>query len=298
MKINNIVVGNTEPANTNDLWLNPEDGFKYFGNSGWTSAGGSAKTIKWTETSKLSDFLEPGIYVCENTKRYTLDDELPITNVYGEDSKSSYISFTLIVNKAVSFQNPPNKYENIGQTLILTNREGDETKQYIRTLKHVFNQINNDWTLTNTAWKELKGTLNLNSIESADLDNYTENGLYEGVILNNADFSGAPNIILNTIMGAIQAFIVQTNDVENENKCWLLPTGSLFTMEVKNNYAIESVAADMGVIIERKVTQIVKLQLLNGLYAEVSRFSINNLKNWTPWYNVALYGQVALALQQ
>lgn len=298
MKINNIVVGNTEPANTNDLWLNPEEGFKYFGNSGWTSAGGSAKTIKWTETSKLSDFLEPGIYICENTKRYTLADELPITNVYGENSKSSYISFTLIVNKAVSFQNPPNKYENIGQTLILTNREGDETKQYIRTLKHVFNQVNNAWTLTIPDWKELKGTLNLNSIESANLDNYTENGLYEGAILNIADFSGDSNTIMNTIMGAIEAFIVQTNDPRGELQCWLLPTGSLFTMEVKNNYAVESIASDMGIPIERKVTQIVKLQLLNGLYAEVSRFSINNLQKWTPWYNVALYGQVALALQQ
>ena len=125
----------------------------------------------------------------------------------------------------------------------------------------------------------------------------TENGLYEGAILNSADFSGDANTIMNTIMGAIQAFIIQTNDPGGELKCYLLPTGSLFTMEVKNNYAIASIAASMGISIERKVTQTVKLQLLNGLYAEVSRFSKNNLQGWTPWYNNALYGQVAQTLQ-
>ena len=98
-------------------------------------------------------------------------------------------------------------------------------------------------------------------------------------------------------MGAIRAFIVQTNDPEDEHKCWLLPTGSLFTMEVKNNYALASIAEDMGIPIERKVTQTVKLQLLNGLYAEVSRCSKENPKEWTAWYNVALYGQVAQSLQ-
>ena len=224
---------------------------------------------------------------------------MPITNVWNseEDNPIAYISFTLIVNKAISYENAPNKYERIGQCLILTNREGNETKQYIRTIKRNFDSTSNKWSIDLGMWSENKGVVNLNQIESANLDNYKDNGTYEGAILNSADFSsGNPNTILTTITGAIQAFLVQTNDPTNESKCWLLPTGSLFSMEVKNNYAIKAFAAELGINLEQKITQVVKVQLINGLYAEVFRFSNNDTQNWTPWYNTALYGQVASAL--
>ena len=297
-KINNIVVSTEEIPSTNDIWLKPTESgsaeMKYFGNQGWSDISAGAKNIVWTETSKLSDYLEPGIYVCQNSKRYTLDDELPILNVWSEEKQAAYISFTLIVNKAVSFENPPNKYERIGQTLILTNRAGNETKQYIRTVKHTFNQVGNSWTTDAGAWQEYKSVTNLDQRASADLDNYVDNGIYEGVILNAEDLvDGATSVIAK-----IEAFIIQTNDVANSNKCWRLPSGSLFTMEVKNNYAIAEYATSLGIPVDRKVTQTAKLQLLNGLYAEVSRFTTGDTTQWTPWYNMALYGTVAQSLRQ
>lgn len=269
MKINNIVVGNTEPANTNDLWLNPEDGFKYFGNSGWTSAGGSAKTIKWTETSKLSDFIEPGIYICENTKRYTLEDELPITNV-GEHAG---IGFTLIVNSIVN--NPSgNPHQLVGQTLILANRIGGETKQYIRSLKYNINNgatppevTDNTWT----PWKELKGTTNLNQISDAELKNYTENGLYEGVIMNGNDISW--------IEDAIGKFFA---DLPMSGGAYPIPSGTLFTMEVLNNYAVVNAATSMGKDLPVSISQKAKCLFINGSYVEVVRKSING--SWSSWY--------------
>lgn len=207
-KLNNIVVSKSEVQDKSSLWLQPNNSgsadLKYFGSKGWSNVSTGTKNIVWTETSKLSDFIEPGIYVCENAKRYTLDDELPITNV-GEHAG---IGFTLIVNSTVSNPND-NHHQLVGQTLILTNRLGGETKQYIRSLKYTINNAatppyvtENTWS----AWKELQGTTYLGQVTKAQLDTVIENGIYTGVVTDNE----------------------------------LLPQGSTFTLIVLNNYAVNS----------------------------------------------------------
>lgn len=263
--------------------------------TGSSSEGGKGYTeIEWNETSKLSDFIEPGIYICQNSKRYTLDDELPITNIYDDSTNTNaYISFTLIVNKAVSFENAPNKYERIGQTLILTNRAGGETKQYVRTLKHDFNQVTNEWAPVRIIqpWKELKGVFNLNVVSDDDLKEYIDNGTYEGVI-NNGDITG-----VSQLTGIIEAFVVQSNtignsSVFNDGGVPKLPTGSFFTLEVKNNYMVKQYAESvLGIRLKQQITQVAKLQLINGVSAEVSRRCNGGV--WSNWYANTLFGMMA-----
>lgn len=273
-KLNNIVVSKSEVQDKSSLWLQPNNsGFaelKYFSSKGWSNASG-VKNIVWTETSKLSDFLEPGIYVCENTKRYTLDDELPITNV-GEHAG---IGFTLIVNSIVN--NPSgNPHQLVGQTLILANRIGGETKQYIRSFKYTVNNgatppevTENTWT----PWKELKQTANLNQISDAELKNYTENGLYEGVIMNGFDIS--------FIDSAIEKFFA---DLPMSGGADPIPSGTLFTMDVLNNYAVVNAASSMGMDKPISISQKIKCLFINGYYVEAVRKSING--RWSSWYPV------------
>lgn len=273
--------------------------------AGGSSEGGKSYTeIEWNETSKLSDFIEPGIYICNNTKRYTLEDELPITNVWSEDNDTAYISFTLIVNKAVHFKNTPNEYEGIGQTLILTNRAGNETKQYIRTLEHDFNSAVGEWGNVKIIqpWNELKGTFNLNMVSDDDLKECTQNGTYEGAI-NNNDISSLMSDLANSILN----FIFLSNSSGNslhkfDGGAPKLLTGSLFTMEVKNNYALVEFAKSQGISVPRSVTQTAKIQLIDGTYMELSRIKRDNVSgfpslndgNWTNWYmNIAFHTMLA-----
>lgn len=266
--------------------------------TGGSSEGGKSYTeIEWNETSKLSDFIEPGIYICNNTKRYTLEDELPITNVWSENNETAYISFTLIVNKAVHFKNVPNKYEGIGQTLILTNRAGSETKQYIRTLEHDFNSAENKWESVRVIqpWKELKGTTILDMISDDDLKEYDGNGTYEGAI-NNNDIGS----LIGDVAKSIQNFIFSSNSSGSSQTAFdggapKLLTGSLFTMEVKNNYAIVEFARSQGIPIPQSVTQTAKIQLIDGTYMELSRIKREDLNegNWTNWYmNIAFHAML------
>lgn len=270
-KIQNVVVSKSEVSDKGSLWLQPNNSgsveLKYYGASGWSNISGGAKNIVWTEISKLSDYLEPGIYVCQNTKRYTLDDELPILNVWSEEKQAAYISFTLIVNKAVSFENPPNKYERIGQTLILTNRAGNETKQYIRTLKHEFNSAVGEWNPVQEIekWKELKGVTNLNVVSDDDLKSITENGTYEGVV-NNGDTS------------------IPYEEYEHMYNSYVekIPTGIMFKMEVQNNYAVIEALNAMGFALEATVVQTVRCVGPSGTVSRNYRVLKSN-KEWTSW---------------
>lgn len=161
--------------------------------------------VNWTSESNLNDYILPGTYICDNGLRIKSEDNLPIDNV-GEFAR---FGFVLVVTQATSNENG-NHHQVIGQTITLTNRLGNETKQYTRSKKYVINNAatppevtENTWS----AWKELQGTTYLGQVTKAQLDAVIDNGIYTGV----------------------------TTDAE------LMPVGSTFTLIVINNYAVNSV---------------------------------------------------------
>ena len=160
--------------------------------------------IEWDESSTLDEYVVPGTYICDNGSRTNVRDGLPIDNT-GDNAR---FGFTLVVTQATSNENG-NHHQIVGQTLVLTNRLGNETKQYSRSLKYT---INNDATPpevtdnTWSNWKELQGTTYLGQVTKAQLDAVIDNGIYTGVVTDNE----------------------------------LLPQGSTFTMLVMNNYAVNS----------------------------------------------------------
>lgn len=235
---------------------------------------GRIQNINWDENSNMNDYKTSGIYICENGFRSNLDDNLPITNV------DDYISFKLIVTDSVSDANG-NEYHIVGQHLILTNRVGKETKVYVRDYEYHINNADGgsyeDKGWNN--WKEFKQTINLGQITDDELKSYIDNGFYEGVVFNSqSDLSDIPNLISSFVHGLADS---------GSN---VIPTGTLFSMEVLNNYAICKAAESFGLLIPRTITQKVKIQLVGTVdypYFEIQRSSMND--TWTPWKAVNKY---------
>lgn len=221
--------------------------------------GSKATTIVWSETLNLNDYKTQGVYYITGERLKSESDNLPIMNASPGHTISGQLT---VLDASLS-----DAERCVSQYLKLTNRTGSEGKEYVRTYNKYSNGTEN-WS----AWKELKQTANLNQISDAELKNYTENGLYEGAI-----FNGSYDI--QDINTTIASFISALKSYEGARE---LPSGSLFTMEVLNNYAVVRQVEDWGFgVIPRSVTQRAKVLLITGQYVEVQRTLHGDV--WSGW---------------
>lgn len=205
--------------------------------------------ITWDASFDMNNIITQGIYYISG-ERVSLTDNLPIQN-------TGYIGGQINVLEANGC---------ISQFLKLTNAGGSEGKEYIRTY------ANGSWSM----WRELKQTANLGQVSDEQLKTIVDNGHYEGAILNLEDLAGGTNIFATYL----QAFLDTIQDASiGYNR---LISGSLFSMEVLNNYAVVKEAESWGRTFDRAVTQIVKVQMIHGQYVEVQRSKIgdNAFGNW------------------
>ena len=205
--------------------------------------------VPWSETFNLNDYKTQGIYYITGERLQSENDNLPIMNASSGHTISGQLT---VLDASLS-----DTEQCITQYLKLTNRLGSEGKEYIRT----YNKYSNGsegWS----AWRELKQTTNLNQISDAELKNYTENGMYEGVIV------GAISS-LNNITTVIDKFLSTASTSGGAED---IPTGTLFKMDVLNNYAVVQKVEEWGFgVIPRSVTQRAKLLLITGQYVEIQR---------------------------
>ncbi len=204
-------------------------------------------TIQWSTSFNMNDYKTQGEYYITGERLQSENDNLPIMNASSGHTISGQLT---VLDASLS-----DTEQCITQYLKLTNRLGSEGKEYIRT----YNKYSNGsegWS----AWRELKQTTNLNQISDAELKNCTENGIYEGVIMNGSDISW--------IQDAIAKFFA---DLPMSGGAEPIPSGTLFTMDVLNNYAVVQAASQMGLSVERSVTQRAKALLITGQYVEIQR---------------------------
>ena len=229
------------------------------------------KTIVWSESFNLDDYKTQGIYYITGERLLSEYDNLPIMNASPGHTISGQLT---VLDASLS-----DAEQCITQYLKLTNRTGSEGKEYVRTYNKDSNGTEN-WS----AWKELKQTANLNQISDAELKNYTENGLYEGAIVN-----GSYDIqdINTTIASFISA--LKSNEGARE-----LPSGTLFTMEVLNNYAVVQKAEQMGLRISQSIVQRAKVLLIGDSYYEVYRkyFNVDDNGPRSYWSNWLIVGKL------
>jgi len=215
------------------------------------------ENIEWSSTFNMNDYKKQGIYYITGERLQSENDNLPIMNASSGHTINGQLT---VLDASLS-----DTEQCITQYLKLTNRLGSEGKEYIRT----YNKYSNGsegWS----AWRELKQTTNLNQISDAELKNYTENGMYEGVIMNGSDISWIEN--------AIEKFFA---DLPMSGGAEPIPSGTLFTMDVLNNYAVVRAASQMGIAVERSVTQRAKLLLITGQYVEIQRTLQGDV--WSGW---------------
>lgn len=238
----------------------------------------------WHETSNMNNITDSGIHICSNGMRYSSGDNLPITEITSGSTKANF-SFILNVSNSIYTNEEGVSYTIIGQTLQLSNRIGGETKVFTRSYNSKSGE-SSSWT----NWKELTGTTILNEISDSDLKNIEDNGTYEGVV-NNGDIETFANNIEQNISTFIQSATGYGNSqMPFDGGVSELLTGSLFTLDVKNNYAVVEFANKNDILIPRSITQTAKIQLIDGTPMELSRIKRENLNNgnWTNWYmNIA-----------
>lgn len=216
-------------------------------------------TVEWSTSFNMNDYKRQGTYYITGERLQSENDNLPIMNASSGHTISGQLT---VLDASLS-----DAEQCITQYLKLTNRLGSEGKEYIRT----YNKYSNG-TEGWSAWRELKQTTNLNQISDAELKNYTENGMYEGVIVGSISD-------LNNITNKIEKFFA---DLSMSGGAEPIPVGSLFTMDVLNNYAIVQKVEEWGFgVIPRSVTQRAKLLLITGQYVEVQRTLQGDV--WSGW---------------
>ncbi|MBQ8046251.1 MAG: SGNH/GDSL hydrolase family protein, partial [Bacteroidales bacterium] len=182
------------------------------------------KEIKLNPSFNLNNYKTQGLYYL-NGERISSNDNLPIMNMGNVSGQITILD----ANGCVT------------QYLKLTNAGGSEGKEYVRTF------ANGGWS----RWSELKQTIYLGQTSDDNLKYIVDNGHYEGAILNLNDLAGGTNIFATYL----QAFLDTIPNVGYDR----LISGSLFSIDVLNNYAVVKEAESWGRIFERSVTQIAKV---------------------------------------
>lgn len=156
-----------------------ENGFEGTEEEWLESLGGNISVEEWNAESNANNYIETGIFHFAGY-RTNANDNLPIDTV---DAKAN-IAFTIIVDKAEGYLEGTTHVPTIvSQTLFLGNRQGSETKAYVRNCTKFFDGQPDKWE----SWRELTQTTYLGvlteTLEGETLKSVTENGLYTGALL-------------------------------------------------------------------------------------------------------------------
>lgn len=209
----------------------------------------SGEILNWDGNSNINNYTETGIYHFAGYRRNT-NDNLPITN----SGDNANIAFTLIVDRKNGYYNETETTINdipgiISQTLFLGNRQGSETRMYVRNGNIQYSDTDSEGVITWEAWRELMQTTYLGVLNSYDaLNTTTEIGLYTGAMFN---------------------FASQVADV--------------FKLEVINNYAVTTqVSAATGLSTPpNSVLQTITILNLYGSNATKKRIGTYNGNGYT-----------------
>ncbi len=139
-----------------------------FSKSGASSS--KIRNIKWNAESNLDNFTKSGQYYITGY-RASGTDSLPISNV-GEWHNISALLTVTDSGEADTQQ----RNRIVGQTLILSNRVGGETKIFTRSCNMVSG--GGLWT----AWSTAQGLREVGGVSPVDIASYTDSGLYSGAI--------------------------------------------------------------------------------------------------------------------
>lgn len=134
--------------------------------------GNTIIPIEWNGDSNLNIYTTTGAYFISGIRK-SLNDNLPINSV-GDNAS---ISAQLIVTESPEGTTVTRSI--IGQTLLLSNADGNETKIYTRSAKKLIPEGEGEYITTWGDWTVCQGMKEVGQTET--FDNYIDNGMYSGL---------------------------------------------------------------------------------------------------------------------
>lgn len=134
--------------------------------------------ITWEQSNHIDDYIEAGVYDIAGTRWH--NDGLPITNVGENATIAARLVVTVTPEGATTYRH------SVGQTLILSNAEGKETKVYTRNGNRTSTDGGVTYTVTWGEWANLQENVQVQVTGENGLDNLINNGIYSGVWVKNA----------------------------------------------------------------------------------------------------------------
>ena len=155
------------------------------------------KSIAWGASSNMNNFTTAGVYNIKG-ERTNANDNLPISNIGENATIAARLIVTVTPEGATTYRH------SVGQTLILSNAEGKETKVYTRNGNRTSNDGGVTYTVTWGEWANLQTNVNVGQVTS--LDSFIDNGIYSGVwVKNAAQVETFVMIVINNYAAATQA---------------------------------------------------------------------------------------------
>lgn len=143
--------------------------------------------VTWEQSSHVDDYIEAGVYDIAGTR--WRNDGLPINNMGENATIAAKLFVTVTPEGATTYRH------SIGQTLILTNAEGKETKVYTRNGNRTSTDGGVTYTITWGNWGQLQQNIEVGLV--ASLDSFTNNGIYSGIWQRGEEFITFVCVVIN-----------------------------------------------------------------------------------------------------
>lgn len=132
----------------------------------------SDNRVVWGVDSSIDDYCTAGNYGIVGY-RVSPDDGLPIDN-YGDFQ--GVAARLIVTDSGIADTLQQNRI--VGQTLILSNRLGGETKIYTRSRN--YSSGLSEWT----SWRVMQGVCEVGAVTPETVDTFIDNGIYTGAVLS------------------------------------------------------------------------------------------------------------------
>lgn len=179
---------------------------------------GSATKVTWDSNSDMDDYTTAGVYDIEGT-RESLYDSLPIANIGENATIAARLIVTVTPEGATTYRH------SIGQTLILSNAEGKETKVYTRNGNRTIPTGGASYTITWSNWKCLQGMVEYGIVTDEyswgitesptgnapgfGMHDFIENGMYSGVYTDDYTLQ-SPTFVETFVLVVINDYAVSS----------------------------------------------------------------------------------------
>lgn len=179
---------------------------------------GSATKITWDANSDMDDYTTAGVYDIEGT-RESLYDSLPIANIGENATIAARLIVTVTPEGATTYRH------SIGQTLILSNAEGKETKVYTRNGNRTSTNGGVSYTISWSNWKCLQGMAEYSIVTDEDswgitdsptanapgfgMHGFIENGMYSGIYTDDYTLQ-SPTFVETFVLVVINDYAVSS----------------------------------------------------------------------------------------